>query len=342
MPASTSGSAAWPPPAGPRASLASLRARPKPPSSGPQFGRPPQNLTVAAVKASWTNPDTLAKAQQNGDARPEAARPDFVPPNIEHAGGMEDANGASILAEARPASLGHATKKAKTETNKALHAGDGVPPQKQTACALLARMHELHAASAPKHGHDCAFASALGPFASGMILDDADVPDAPDANENKNEGDAPEALCVEPGAGPPPLPRLAQALLALDACFHRSCKTHGFVASYCQWRSEVRCAPPAGPSTPSCSIAPMPPPARASCGHRAAYSPHAAAAPSGKGLASSQARTRAVGALCPPTNVPPPQYTRISPCSHTHTHLRCPAPRSRRRWRPSARGSAPP
>ena len=310
MPASTSGSAASPPPAGPRASLASLRARPKPPSSGPQFGRPPQNLTVAAVKASWTNPDALAKAQQNGDARPEAARPDFVPPNIEHAGGMEDANGASILAEARPASLGHATKKANAKTN----VGDGVPPQKQTACALLARMHELHAASAPKHGHDCAFASALGPFASGMILVDADVPDAPDANENKNEGDAPEALRVEPGAGPPPLPRLAQALLALDACFHRSCKTHGFVASYCQWRSEVRCAPPAGPSTPSCSIAPMPPPAHASCGHRAAYSPHAAAAPSGKGLASSQARTRAVGALCPPTNVPPPQYTRVSPC----------------------------
>ena len=141
------------------------------------------------------------------------------------------------------------------------HVGDGVPPQKQTACALLARMHELHAASAPKHGHDCAFASALGPFASGMILDGADVPDAPDANENKNEGDAPEALRVEPGAGPPPLPRLAQALLALDACFHRSCKTHGFVASYCQWRSEVRCAPPRGALyTPSCSIAPIPPP----------------------------------------------------------------------------------
>ena len=245
-----------PNPLGARVSLASLRARPVPRSPGLQIGRPLQALTVAAVKASWTNPDALAKAQQNGDARPEAARPDFVPPNIEHAGGMEDANGASILAEARLASLGHATKKANAETNIVPHVGDGVPPQKQTACALLARMHELHAASAPKHGHDCAFASALGPFASGMILDDADVPDAPDANENKNEGDAPEALRVEPGAGPPPLPRLAQALLALDACFHRSCKTHGFVASYCQWRSEVRWAPPAGPCTPSCPYHP--------------------------------------------------------------------------------------
>ena len=146
------------------------------------------------------------------------------------------------------------------------HVGDGVPPQKQTACALLARMHELHAAGPTKHGHDCAFASALGPFASGVLLDDTEVPDAPAANENKNEGDALEAQRVVPGAGSPPLPRLAQALLALDACFHRSCKTHGFVASYCQWRSEVRCAPPRGALYPlSCSIAPIPlppPPAR--------------------------------------------------------------------------------
>ena len=39
------------------------------------------------------------------------------------------------------------------------------------------------APGANKHEHQ-------GPFATGVILDDAAVPDAPDANENKNEGDA--------------------------------------------------------------------------------------------------------------------------------------------------------
>ena len=236
---SSTGGAAPPHPAVLRASL---RARPVLRSSGLQIGRPLQDLTVAAIKASWTKPDAMPKAKDAGEATLEANRCEGVAPMVENARGtFEDAHWAPLIAEARLAPSDPTAKNEDAKNKAPLRATEDCALQK-SARLLLARMLELHAASAPMHAHACAFASALGPFVRMRTLDDADAPDA-----LKDNNEAPASLRMEPGAGAPPLPRLAQALLALDACFHRSCKAHGFVASYSQWHSEVRrshaCAP---------------------------------------------------------------------------------------------------
>ena len=252
---SSTGSAAPPHPAVLRASL---RARPVLRSSGLQIGRPLQDLTVAAIKASWTKPDAMPKAKDAGEATLEADRSEGLAPMVENARGtFEDAHWAPLIAEARLAPS-DPTAKNEDAKNKAPPCATEDCALQKSARLLLARMLELHAASAPMHAHACAFASALGPFVRMRTLDDADAPDA-----LKDNNEAPASLRMEPGAGAPPLPRLAQALLALDACFHRSCKAHGFVASYSQWHSEVRrshaCAPSCGTVSIMRSTCPMRP-----------------------------------------------------------------------------------